>query len=96
MKVTFSARHFEASEKLQEFAKNEIHRLKRYFDGTLTGTVILEKNDNLKIVELRLNALGKLLPARMEGSDFYKIIPKAVDKLERQLKSTKSKVYYSR
>lgn len=92
MKVTFSARHFEASEKLQQFAVSELNRLDKYFDGALSGEVVLEENANLKAAEMRLNMLGKVLPVRMEGSDFYKIIPRAVDKLEKQLKSQKSKL----
>ena len=93
MKVTFSARHFDASDKLQEFAKGELMRLKKYFEGTLYGEVILEESGSLKVVDMRLNALGKLLPARVEGTDFYKIIPKAVEKIEKQLKAAKSKTY---
>ncbi len=93
MKITFSARHFTASDKLQSFAVGEMKHLKRYFDGSLAGEIILEESGNLKVVEMRINALGKLLPVRMEGNDFYKIIPRAVAKLEKQLKSQKSKVY---
>lgn len=93
MKVTFSARHFEASDKLQKFAKDELLNLSKYFGGSVSGKVILEENGNLKAVELRLNVLGRILPSRVEGDDFYKIIPKAVEKVEKQLKSTKSKLY---
>ncbi|MBM3326641.1 MAG: ribosome-associated translation inhibitor RaiA [Calditrichaeota bacterium] len=96
MKVTFSARHFDATEKLRLFATKEIERLKRYFDGNLNADVILEENGNVKSVELRLTMLGKLLPSRVEGADFYKLIPQAVDKLEKQVKSTKEKVYFNR
>lgn len=93
MKITFSARHFEASEKLQDFARKELGRVKKYFEGALEGEVILEEKGTLKAVDLRLNALGKRLIAQVEGEDFYKIIPQAVDKVEKQLKAAKSKVY---
>lgn len=93
MKITFSARHFEASEKLQAFTTDEIRRLKKYFDGVLHADVVLEENGALKQVELRINMLGRLLPAKVEGSDFYKLIPKAVDKIETQVKTTKAKAF---
>lgn len=93
MKLTFSARRFEPTEKLQNFAINEVNKVKRYINDDITGDVILEESGNRKIVDIRLNALGKIFKSRLEDSDFYKIIPKAVDKLEKQLKSKKSKVY---
>ncbi len=96
MNIKFSARHFEATEKLRLFATKEIERLKRYFNGNLNADIILDDNGNIKTVELRLSMLGKLLPVRVEGTDFYKIIPQAIDKLERQVKSTKGKVYFNR
>lgn len=93
MKVTFSAVHFEPTEKLQVFAVNELSRLERYFDGEISGEIILKQEGTLKVVEMRLNALGKVLPAKLQGKDFYKMLPKAVEKLETQLKAHKSKVY---
>ncbi|MBM3328239.1 MAG: ribosome-associated translation inhibitor RaiA [Calditrichaeota bacterium] len=96
MKVTISARHFEASDKLQTFAVREVERLRKFFDGQATAEAILEENGSQKSVELRLTMLGKLLPARVEGADFYAIIPQAVEKIARQVKATKEKVYYPR
>lgn len=93
MKTTLSARRFNPSEKLREFAIKEINKLEKYFGGDISSEIILEENGNLKVVDIRLNALGKTFKTRVEDSDFYKIIPKAVNKLEKQLKSRKSKVY---
>lgn len=93
MKLTFSARHFEPTEKLQNFALKEVNKIRKYMSGDITGDVILEESRNRKIVDIRLNAMGKVFKSRLEDSDFYKIIPRAVDKLEKQLKVRKSKVY---
>jgi len=90
LKITFSARHFEATDKLREFATEEIKSLKKYFDGVLNAEVVLEGTQ--KEVEIRISMLGKVLTAKVQGDDFYKIIPKAVEKLEAQIKSTKSKI----
>jgi len=91
VKITFSARHFEASDKLQQFAKDELAALKKYFDGVLHGEVVLEEHAAKKEVEIRITMLGKVLTSKVDGDDFYKIIPKAITKLEAQIKSTKSK-----
>ncbi|NQT35427.1 ribosome-associated translation inhibitor RaiA [bacterium] len=93
MKTTLSARRFTPTEKLQNFAKKEINKLKKHFGDDITSEIILEENGNLKVVDIRLNALGKTFKTRVEDDDFYKIIPKAVNKLEKQLKSRKSKVF---
>ena len=92
MKITFAARHFEATDKLQSFAMQELERLSRYFNGDLSGEIILEENGGLKVTEMRLNMVGKVLPVKIEGDDFYKTVPRAVDKLEKQLKAQKAKL----
>ncbi len=92
MNVSFSARHFEATDKLRSFAVKELARVKRFAEEKASGEIILEENGNLKMVELRVSAFGRNLRAKADGPDFFKTIPKAVDKLEAQLKSTKSKL----
>lgn len=91
MKITFSARHFEASSELKNFTTEQIRQLKKYYDGVLHGEVVLEENGHSKLVEVRITMLGKTLPAKVEGNDFLKLVPKAVEKIEAQIKSTKAK-----
>ncbi|MDP8228712.1 MAG: ribosome-associated translation inhibitor RaiA [Candidatus Electryoneaceae bacterium] len=93
MQITFSARHFEASDKLEQFARKELLRLEKYYDGVMKVDIILEENGSKKEVEVRLNMLGKLLPTKMDGNDFYKMIPQAIDKIAKQIKATKSKTF---
>ena len=92
MKVTFSALHFAASDRLQSFATSEMQRLERYVAGHIDGDVVLREDGSVKVAEMRVNALGRLLPVRVEGDDFYRIIPKGIEKLEKQLKHQKSKI----
>jgi ribosomal subunit interface protein len=92
MKIKFSARHFEATDQLREFVTSEIEHLSRFFEGRLSCDVVLEENGNNRAAEIRLNMLGKVLPVRVEGTDFYKLIPKGIEKLEKQMQSQKSKV----
>ncbi|MBT3231830.1 MAG: ribosome-associated translation inhibitor RaiA [Calditrichaeota bacterium] len=92
MKITFSARHFEATDKLKEFAKKELLRLKKYTDAASSGEIILDESKSQKIVDIRVTAFGKTLVSKMDGTDFYKVIPKVVSKLETQVRSIKSKV----
>jgi len=91
MKITFSARSFEATEKLENFATNEVGKLSKYLNDKITSEIILQETGTLKVVDIRLNAMGRMFKVNMEDSDFYKIIPKAVNKLEKQMRSQKSK-----
>lgn len=93
MNITFSAVHFEATDKLHEFAVKEFSALQKYYTHDLEGNIVLKENGNRKVVEMRMSAYGKVLPVKLEGSDFYKTIPQAVDKLKKQLKAHKSKKF---
>jgi len=93
MKISFSARKFTASEQLQEFAEKELNRLEKYFDGTMSGEIILEEAGSLRSADIRLKVLSTVLTARMDGDDFYKLLPKVVEKIERQLKDLKTKLH---
>lgn len=93
MKLNLSARHFEASDRLQKFALKKVERLERFAGRDIDVDLVLEENSSLKRAEIRLNYFGKLLQASAEGVDFFKIIPVVVSKIEKQVKSTKEKVY---
>lgn len=93
MKITIAARHFDASEKLKEFATKELTRLNKYFEGNISGKIILEENGSSKKVDMRVTAFSKIFVSNIDGTDFYKIIAKTVDKLENQFKTAKSKAF---
>jgi len=91
VKITYSARHFEATDKLKDFTTEEIKRLKKYHENVLYVDVVLEEAGTNKIAEIRLKVQGKLITSKGEGPDFYKVIPKIVDKLEAQMRTAKDK-----
>ena len=93
MRVNVSARHFKASDKLQEFATNEVKRLRKFFDNITDGEVILDWQKGNKTAEIILNVNGTKLTATEASDDFYKSIPKTVDKLESQLRRYKGKLF---
>ncbi|RJP76559.1 MAG: ribosome-associated translation inhibitor RaiA [Candidatus Zixiibacteriota bacterium] len=96
MRVNVSARHFKASDKLQEFAASELMRLRKLYDNIIDGEVVLSWQKSSKTSEINLNVNGTKLTATEVSDDFYKCIPKTVDKLERQLRRYKGKLYKGR
>jgi putative sigma-54 modulation protein len=91
MNITITARHFKAPEPLKEFAKEEVARLKKYYDGIIEGEVILTWVKLTQIAEVKLKVYGQTLTAQQKSEDIRKSITLAVDKLERQLQKYKSK-----
>lgn len=91
MNVKFSARHFEASDKLKNFAIEEVNRLKKYVENITSIDIVLDEAGSLKTAEIRVNVLGKVITSKGEDTDFYKMLPKVVDKLETQIRTAKDK-----
>ncbi len=91
MKITFSARHFDATEKLKDFTSEELKRLKKYHDNVMNVEVVLEESGSTKAAEIRVKIQGKFITSKAEDTDFYKMIPKVVDKLETQMRHLKDK-----
>ncbi len=91
MNITITARHFKAPEPLKDFARKEVARLKKYYDGIIEGEVILSWEKLTQIAEINLKVYGQKLAAKEKSEDIRKSITLAVDKLERQVEKYKEK-----
>ena len=95
MRISLTARHYKASDKLKEYAHTEVRRLKKYYDGIIDCDIILDyekPSKSLQIAEIAIKVYGQRLVAREKTEDIYKSIHQAVDKLERQVKKYKEKL----
>ncbi len=95
MEIHFTARHFRAHPSIKEHAVETVKKLGKFFDGIRRCDIILnyERSVNsLKIAEICLHVNRTLLTAVEESDDFHKSIEVAIDKLERQLETYKSKL----
>lgn len=94
MRVTFTARHFQASDNLKKFAEDEVKRLKKYYDPILDVEVVLDfiKNKQQQVAEIVVKVYGTKLAVDESSEDMYKSITLAVDKLERKLLKHKEKL----
>ena len=92
MRVNLTARHFKPSDRLKEYAHDEVKRLKKYYDGILVCDIILDYEKYTQSAEIVLHVYGQKLTARDKSEDMYKSINLSVDKLERQLKKYKEKM----
>ena len=92
MRVTFTARHFQPSERLKEYATNQVARLKKYYDDILEVEIVLDYQKQVQIAEIMIKVYGNKLAVKETSEDMYKSITLAVDKLERKLKKYKGKL----
>jgi putative sigma-54 modulation protein len=92
MKIRTTARHFDLTQELKDFANEEINRLDRFFDHIIDTHLILEAEGYRKRAELNLKVYGTVLISQHSSDDFRTSIEGALDKMKRQLKKYKSKL----
>lgn len=92
MKVRTTARHFDLTQDLKDFANKEINRLDRFFDHIINAHLILEAEGYRKRAELNLKVYGTMLTSQHSSDNFRTSIEGALDKMKTQLKKYKSKL----
>ncbi|MEW5705415.1 MAG: ribosome-associated translation inhibitor RaiA [Actinomycetota bacterium] len=98
MEMIVKGRHVEVTDALRAYAAEKIGKISRYFGKIMKIEVEFtdEKNRsivNSKTVEVTVFTKGPILRAKESSSDMYASIDMVVDKLERQIKRFKGKVY---
>lgn len=92
MRISFTARHFKSSERLKDFATDEVQRLKKYYDDILDVEIILDYVKQEQVAEIVAKVFGQRLAVAEKSEDMYKSITLAVDKMERKLLKYKEKL----
>ncbi len=100
MQVIVKGRHFESTKALRDYAEEKVLRVTKYFDQINKAEVelIVEKNPSIadnQTVEVTIFTKGPVIRAKQSTADMYTSIDKAADKLERQIKKYKGKLYHS-
>lgn len=94
MNTTFTARKFDASDHLQDYANQAVRKLEKFYDSILVCDVILEPNpdpDEPQKAELNLQVPEYFLTATETGESYEHAINKAVDNMKRQVLKYKNK-----
>ncbi len=96
MKIIVSARHFDLTQPLKDFAHEKLEHLKKYFDQVIEVDLVLRVTEGAskenQVAEATLWANGAVLHAEAKAIDMYASIQAVVDKLEKQLKRYKQKL----
>lgn len=94
MNTSFTARHFNASERLQEYAINAVKKLEKFYDGILDCDIVLapnESHDHPQGAELTVTVTGSVLVASETAATYEQALNAAVDNMTRQLLKYKEK-----
>ena len=96
MTINFTARHFEPSQQLKDYAHKMVEKLPHYFNRIVSCDIVLEPSASTKYpqkVEIHIKIPNKTLTAEQKSEKYEKAISKAVDSLARQLKRYKEKKF---
>jgi len=92
MNLNITARRFKLNEDLRQYVEEKAEKLNKFHDGIMKIEVILGWEKMTRIVELKINANGKLIIIKETSDELRKSFDLALDRAERQLKRHKSKI----
>lgn len=96
MKTTFTARHFEASEELQQHCRDSVEKLEQFYDRIEMCDIILQpspSDETPQQAEIRIKVPRKVLTVTEQSTSYEQAVHNAVDTLNRQLKRYKQKMH---
>lgn len=93
MRVTVKGKNMEVTEALQRYAQKKVEKLGKYFRNLKSARVTQSIQRNWHIVEVTLEGDGLLLRGEERSDNMYASVDQVVDKLERQIKRFKGKLY---
>ncbi len=94
MNTRFTARHFNASPRLQEHALDAVTKLEKFYDGILDCDIVLQPHPDpvdSQRAELNVKVSKDLLTATENAPTYEQALSNAIDNMVRQLKKYKSK-----
>ncbi|HOJ92851.1 MAG TPA: ribosome-associated translation inhibitor RaiA [Dictyoglomaceae bacterium] len=97
MQINFTSKNVPISQSLQEYAEKKLSKLTKFFENINSIEVIFSEENwrdgnKRHIVEVTLDANGRLIKASEANQDFRTSIDLVIDKLEIQLKKLKGKM----
>ena len=91
MNVTTTARHYQLTPDLKEYAESKVTQLKKYFDQIVNAHIIFELEKYRHAVEVTIHVNGRDFNGREVSEDMYASVDRVVEKLEVQIRRYKGK-----
>lgn len=94
MKTTFTARHFQASQKLHNYSVESLQKLDHFYDRITTCDIVLQPTADEETpfqAEVKCEIPGTLLNAKEQADSYEQAVNMVVENMSRQLKKYKNK-----
>jgi putative sigma-54 modulation protein len=92
MQIRTTARHFDLTDDLRDFAEKQIGKLEKYFNHIIDSHLIMEMEKSRMTAELKMKVYGTVLTSKHRSFDMYDSVEKVIDKMETQLKKYKERL----
>lgn len=93
MQINVRGKNLEVTPALREYVAKKLTRIGKHFDEELSAHVNLGVERNLHKVEVTVTAGSLILRGQESSDDMYGSIDLVIDKLERQVRKFKTRVY---
>src|SRR4051812_16497205 len=94
MRISYTGTNVEVTDAVKSYAEKRLQHLTHYFPNLREAHVALTTQRNWQIVEVQLDADGRLIRAEERTPDAYASIDAVVDKLQKQIKRFKGKLIH--
>ena len=91
MRIRYTFRHMNASDRLKEHTTNKLGRISRFEDREMNVQVTFDHEKHRKSVEFQVSGAHGTFVSHEQRDDLFEAIDLAIDKLDRQLSRDKSK-----
>jgi putative sigma-54 modulation protein len=92
MDISVTFRHMKPTESIRIYAEGKVSKIKKYLDAPIEAHVVLSVEKFRHIADVTLSVNGILIKGIEETDDMYSAIDQVMDKLEAQVKKSRSKV----
>jgi putative sigma-54 modulation protein len=90
MNIAITFRQMESTDAMKGYAQDKVGRLQKFLRDPMKGQVKLSCQSRQHSAEVDLHAGGSHYHAHETSEDMYATIDKVIDKLERQIRGSKS------
>jgi len=92
MQLFVKGRNLEVTDALRTYAEEKVQRMSKYFDGIVSGNVVLSVEKHRQIAEVTLRVRDLTIRGEESTDDLYSSIDLVAEKLERQILRYKERI----
>ncbi len=85
MKVSYISRNYNIPKDFKEILEKKLKKLDKYFDKGVTAKIVCNKQKDLYILEVTINASGLFFRSEVSSDNMFSNIDLALPKIEKQI-----------